>query len=138
MLRNILFSSLSVIEGWTYVAKSLHLWAYSLNVFVAFFSIFWREIQSGADSIMYLYWTRKALAKSVHDRTFSRLSWLYHLVADPVKLSSKHWISSLSLLVWLVIFRQYMYRCANGHFVPSIRPSSLRGRTWFLRSKCKW
>ena len=68
---------------------------------------------------MYLYCTKKALAKSVHDWTFSRLNWLYHLVADLVKLSWKQWISSLSLLVWLVIFRQYMYRCADGHFGPS-------------------
>ena len=80
--------------------------------------MFCREIMSGVESVMYLYWTKKALAKFVYDLIWSLLNWLYHLVADLVRLFWKQWISNLSLLVWPVIFRQYMYRCAEGHFVP--------------------
>ena len=81
--------------------------------------MFCNAIRSGAVFVICLYCTKKALAMSVHALIWSRLNWLYHLVVDPVRLSWKQWMSNLSLFVYPVIFQQYIYRWAEGHFVPS-------------------
>ena len=81
--------------------------------------MFCSSIRSGTVSIICLYCTKKALAMFDHTLIWSWLNRLYHLVIDPVRLSWKQWMSNLSLLVYPVIFRQYIYRWADGHFVPS-------------------
>ena len=112
-------------SGFSFCQWGLHLRCQvvlSLSVFfealsTSFFKLR-RIIRSGVSSTTCLYYARKALAKSFQEWMWSRLNCMYHLATDPIKLSWKQWMRSLSLSVCPVMLRQYIVKWVTRHVLP--------------------
>lgn len=71
-----------------------------------------------AMSILNFYCFKNKFAKSFQLWICELSNNIYQWATEPISLSWKHWINSLSSWEWADIFRQYMTRWLFGQVVP--------------------
>ena len=114
----IVIISFSVIEGTTWAARSLHLWAYYLKDPCPLLHMLCSCILSEAISELYWYCLTKATIRSFQEWTREGSKLVYQVTAALVRLSWKKCISSFPSFAYAPIFRQYIFRWFSGQVVP--------------------